>query len=153
MPETAIISAVFDIFIQNCSALNCSDFSLFYDTESRFSALFIISCKKVRNLTEHRYNTCPYSINKAACKTGCQQHCQNRYHYYICLRESCHLKQKSSNSNQNACEDNIKRLYIILLLCITLVHYFLMCLILSALSSRFFRCSFIENSLLNGLKK
>lgn len=102
MPETAIISAVFDIFIQNCSALNCSDFSLFYDTESRFSALFIISCKKVRNLTEHRYNTCPYSINKAACKTGCQQHCQNRYHYYICLRESCHLKQKSSNSNQNA---------------------------------------------------
>ena len=33
---------------------------------------------------------------------GCQQHCQNRYHYYICLRESCHLKQKSSNSNQNA---------------------------------------------------
>ena len=102
MPETEIISAVSGIFIQNCSALNCSDFSLFYDTESRFSALFIISCKKVRNLTEHRYNTCPYSINKAACKTGCQQHCQNIYHYYICLRESCHLKQKSSNSNQNA---------------------------------------------------
>ena len=102
MPETAIISAVSGIFIQNCSALNCSDFSLFYDTESRFSALFIISCKKVRNLTEHRYNTCPYSINKAACKTGCQQHCQNIYHHYICLRESCHLKQKSSNSNQNA---------------------------------------------------
>lgn len=102
MPETAIISAVSGIFIQNCSALNCSDFSLFYDTESRFSALFIISCKKVRNLTEHRYNTCPYSINKTACKTGCQQHCQNIYHYYICLRESCHLKQKSSNSNQSA---------------------------------------------------
>ena len=102
MPETAIISAVSGIFIQNCSALNCSDFSLFYDTESRFSALFIISCKKVRNLTEHRYNTCPYSINKATCKTGCQQHCQNIYHHYICLRESCHLKQKSSNSNQNA---------------------------------------------------
>ena len=102
MPETAIISAVSGIFIQNCSALNCSDFFLFYDTESRFSALFIISCKKVRNLTEHRYNTYPYSINKAACKTGCQQHCQNIYHHYICLRESCHLKQKSSNSNQNA---------------------------------------------------
>ena len=102
MPETAIISAVSGIFIQNCSALNCSDFSLFYDTESRFSALFIISCKKVRNLTEHRYNTCPYSINKTACKTGCQQHCHNRYHYYVCLRESCHLKQKSSSSNQSA---------------------------------------------------
>ena len=109
MPETAIISAVFDIFIQNCSALNCSDFSLFYDTESRFSALFIISCKKVRNLTEHRYNTCPYSINKATCKTGCQQHCQNRYHYYICLRESCHLKQKSSNGNQNAYKSQNKK--------------------------------------------
>ena len=102
MPETAIISAVSGIFIQNCSALNCSDFSLFYDTESRFSALFIISCKKVRNLTEHRYNTCPYSINKAACKIGCQQHCRNIYHHYICLRESYHLKQKSSNSNQSA---------------------------------------------------
>ena len=102
MPETAIISAVSGIFIQNCSALNCSDFSLFYDTESRFSALFIISCKKVRNLTEHRYNTCPYSINKTACKIGCQQHCQNIYHHYICLRESCHLKQKSSNGNQSA---------------------------------------------------
>ena len=102
MPETAIISAVSGIFIQNCSALNCSDFSLFYDTESRFSALFIISCKKVRNLTEHRYNTCPYSINKAACKTGCQQYCQNIYHHYICLRESCHLKRKSSSSNQSA---------------------------------------------------
>ena len=102
MPETAIISAVSGIFIQNCSALNCSDFSLFYDTESRFSALFIISCKKLRNLTEHRYNTGSDSINKAACKTGCQQHCQNIYHHYICLRESCHLKQKSSNSNQNA---------------------------------------------------
>ena len=102
MPETAIISAVSGIFIQNCSALNCSDFSLFYDTESRFSALFIISCKKLRNLTEHRYNTGSDSINKAACKSGCQQHCQNRYHYYICLRESCHLKQKSSNSNQSA---------------------------------------------------
>ena len=102
MPETAIISAVSGIFIQNCSALNCSDFSLFYDTESRFSALFIISCKKLRNLTEHRYNTGSDSINKAACKTGCQQYCQNIYHHYICLRESCHLKQKSSNSNQNA---------------------------------------------------
>lgn len=32
---------------------------------------------------------------------GCQQHCQNIYHHYICLRESCHLKQKSSNSNQS----------------------------------------------------
>lgn len=102
MPETEIISAVSGIFIQNCSALNCSDFSLFYDTESRFSALFIISCKKVRNLTEHRYNTGSDSINKAACKTGCQHYCQNIYHHYICLRESCHLKRKSSNSNQNA---------------------------------------------------
>ena len=128
-------------------------FLCFMIQKAVFQHFLSFPAKKVRNLTEHRYNTCPYSINKTACKTGCQQHCQNRYHYYICLRESCHLKQKSSNSNQNACEDNIKRLYIILLLCITLVHYFLMCLILSALSSRFFRCSFIENSLLNGLKK
>ena len=109
MPETAIISAVSDIFIQNCSALNCSDFSLFYDTESRFSALFIISCKKLRNLTEHRYNTGSDSINKAACKTGCQQYCQNIYHHYICLRESCHLKQKSSNGNQNAYKSQNKK--------------------------------------------
>ena len=109
MPETAIISAVSDIFIQNCSALNCSDFSLFYDTESRFSALFIISCKKLRNLTEHRYNTGSDSINKAACKTGCQQYCQNIYHHYICLRESCHLKRKSSNGNQNAYKSQNKK--------------------------------------------
>ena len=109
MPETAIISAVSGIFIQNCSALNCSDFSLFYDTESRFSALFIISCKKLRNLTEHRYNTGSDSINKAACKTGCQQYCQNIYHHYICLRESCHLKQKSSNGNQNAYKSQNKK--------------------------------------------
>ena len=102
MPETAIISAVSGIFIQNCSALNCSDFLCFMIQKAVFQHFLSFPAKKVRNLTEHRYNTCPYSINKTACKTGCQQHCQNRYHYYICLRESCHLKQKSSNSNQKA---------------------------------------------------
>lgn len=102
MPETAIISDVSGIFIQNCSALNCGDFSLFYDTEAVFQHFLSFPAKKVRNLTEHRYNTCLYSINKAACKMGCQQHCQNIYHHYICLRESCHLKQKSSNGNQSA---------------------------------------------------